>query len=40
MESSFEPQVVPKRKRVMEEIEDHVLLLYSHGKSTRDIESG
>jgi len=39
-ESSFEPQVVPKRKRVMEEIEDHVLLLYSHGKSTRDIESG
>jgi transposase-like protein len=38
-ESSFEPQVVPKRKRVMEEIEDHVLLLYSHGMSTRDIES-
>jgi hypothetical protein len=24
----------------MEEIEDHVLLFYSHGKSTRDIESG
>jgi hypothetical protein len=23
----------------MEEIEDHVLLLYSHGMSTRDIES-
>lgn len=38
-DSSFEPQVVPKRKRVMEEIEDHVLLLYSHGMSTRDIES-
>ena len=38
-DSSFEPQVVPKRKRVMEEIEDHVLLLYSHGMSTHDIES-
>lgn len=38
-EGSFEPQLIPKRKRVMEEIEDHVLSLYSHGLSTRDIES-
>jgi putative transposase len=38
-ESSFEPQLIPKRKRVMEEIEDHVLSLYTHGMSTRDIEN-
>jgi putative transposase len=38
-EGSFEPQVVPKRKRILEEIEDHVLSLYTHGMSTRDIES-
>lgn len=38
-EGSFEPQLIPKRKRVMEEIEDKVLSLYSHGMSTRDIES-
>jgi putative transposase len=38
-ESSFEPQLIPKRKRVMEEIEDHVLSLYTHGMSTRDIET-
>ena len=38
-DSSFEPQIIPKRKRVLEEIEDHVLTLYSHGMSTRDIES-
>lgn len=38
-DSSFEPQIVPKRKRIMEEIEDHVLTLYTHGMSTRDIES-
>lgn len=37
--SSFEPQIIPKRKRIMEEIEDHVLTLYTHGMSTRDIES-
>jgi putative transposase len=36
---SFEPQLVPKRKRILEEIEDHVLSLYTHGMSTRDIES-
>lgn len=38
-EGSFEPQLIPKRKRVMEEIEDKVLSLYSHGMSVRDIES-
>jgi putative transposase len=38
-DSSFEPQIVPKRKRILEEIEDHVLSLYTHGMSTRDIES-
>jgi putative transposase len=38
-ESSFEPVLIPKRKRVMEEIEDHVLSLYTHGMSTRDIET-
>ena len=38
-QGTFEPQVVPKRKRVLEEIEDHVLTLYTHGMSTRDIES-
>ena len=38
-DGTFEPQVVPKRKRILEEIEDHVLTLYTHGMSTRDIES-
>jgi transposase-like protein len=38
-DSSFEPLIVPKRKRIMEEIEDHVLTLYTHGMITRDIES-
>jgi transposase-like protein len=38
-DSSFEPLIVPTRKRIMEEIEDHVLTLYTHGMSTRDIES-
>lgn len=38
-DSSFTPQIIPKRKRIMEEIEDHVLSLYTHGMSTRDIES-
>lgn len=38
-EGSFEPQLIPKRKRIMEEIEDKVLSLYSHGMSVRDIES-
>ncbi len=38
-EGSFEPVVVPKRKWVMEEIEDKVLSLYTYGMSTRDIEA-
>jgi len=38
-DNSFEPQLIAKRKRVLEEIEDHVLTLYSHGMSTQDIES-
>ena len=38
-DSSFEPQLVPKRSRIMAEIEDHVLSLYTHGMTTRDIES-
>ena len=38
-DGSFEPQIVPKRKRILEEIEDHVLSLYTHGMSTRDVES-
>ena len=38
-DGTFEPQLVPKRKRVLEEIEDHVLSLYTYGMSTRDIES-
>jgi len=38
-EGSFEPVIVPKRSRIMAEIEDHVLSLYTHGMSTRDIES-
>lgn len=38
-EGSFEPQLVPKRKRILEEIEDHVLSLYTYGMSVRDIES-
>lgn len=38
-EGSFEPQLVPKRSRIMAEIEDNVLSLYTHGMTTRDIES-
>lgn len=38
-DGTFEPQIVPKRKRIMEEIEDHVVSLYTHGLSIRDIES-
>jgi putative transposase len=38
-EGSFTPQVVPKRSRIMADIEDHVLSLYTHGMTTRDIES-
>jgi transposase-like protein len=38
-DGTFEPQLVPKRSRIMADIEDHVLSLYTHGMSTRDIES-
>lgn len=38
-DSSFQPQIIPKRSRIMAEIEDHVLSLYTHGMSMRDIES-
>lgn len=38
-EGTFEPQLVPKRSRIMAEIEDNVLSLYTHGMTTRDIES-
>jgi putative transposase len=38
-EGSFTPNLIPKRKRIMDEIEDHVLSLYTYGMSTRDIES-
>ena len=38
-DSSFQPQLIPKRSRIMAEIEDHVLSLYTHGMSMRDIES-
>lgn len=38
-DGSFSPQILPKRRRVMDDIEDHVLSLYSHGMSTRDIEN-
>ncbi|UPK72453.1 IS256 family transposase [Chitinophaga filiformis] len=38
-DASFEPQLVPKRSRVMAEIEDNILSLYTHGMTVRDIES-
>lgn len=38
-QGSFEPVLVPKRKRVLDDIEDHILSLYTYGMSTRDIES-
>lgn len=38
-DGSFEPQLVPKRSRVMAEIEDNVLSLYTHGMTVRDIEN-
>ncbi|WP_084299418.1 transposase [Dyadobacter tibetensis] len=38
-DESFSPQVLPKRRRVMDDIDDHVLSLYTHGMSTRDIEN-
>jgi putative transposase len=37
--SSFEPQIVPKRARRVGNIEDMILSLYSRGMTTRDIEA-
>lgn len=36
--SSFEPVILPKRKRMLDKIEDVVISLYAKGMSTRDIE--
>jgi putative transposase len=35
---SFEPQIVPKRKRRIGQIDDMILSLYSRGMTTRDIQ--
>ncbi|MCV6599940.1 MAG: IS256 family transposase [Alphaproteobacteria bacterium] len=35
---SFEPQIVPKHKRVIDKIEEHVITLYSKGMTVRDIQ--
>jgi len=35
---SFQPQIVPKHKRVIDKIEDHVITLYSKGMTVRDIQ--
>ena len=37
-ESSFEPIIVPKHKRMSETIEDVIIGMYSRGMTTRDIE--
>jgi putative transposase len=36
-ESSFEPQLIPKRKRMIDHIEDVVISFYAKGMSTADI---
>lgn len=36
--SSFEPVIVPKHKRMSEKIEDVIIGMYSRGMTTRDIE--
>lgn len=36
---SFEPQLVPKRKKVIDMIEEKILLLYTKGMSVRDIKA-
>jgi putative transposase len=36
--SSFEPIILPKRKRMIDKIEDVIISLYAKGMSTRDIE--
>ena len=35
---SFQPQIVPKHKRVIDKIEEHVITLYSKGMTVRDIQ--
>ena len=37
--SSFEPVILPKRKRMIDKIEDVIISLYAKGMSTRDIET-
>lgn len=37
-EATFEPKLIPKHKRMSEEIEDAVLSFYAKGMSTADIE--
>lgn len=36
--ASFDPMILPKRKRMIDKIEDVVISLYAKGMSTRDIE--
>ena len=36
-ESTFEPVLVPKRKRIIDDIAEHVTLLYAKGNSIRNI---
>lgn len=38
-DGSFEPQIIPKRKRDVSEIEDKVISMYARGMSQRDISS-
>lgn len=38
-DGSFEPQLIPKRKRDVSEIEDKVIAMYARGMSQRDISS-
>ena len=37
-ESSFEPILVPKRKRLIDDIAEHITLLYAKGNSIKDIK--
>ena len=37
-EGSFEPIIVPKRKRIIEELSEQITLLYAKGNSIRDIK--
>lgn len=37
--ASFEPVILPKRKRMIDKIEDIIISLYAKGMSTRDIET-